>query len=125
MNTKKHLIIKNHKATRKITKGEICGTNFLKNILPKESTNTKKVKNATNLISQSEPPAPKYIMVEKIRTDISVLSGVIGDIVTPEKHIPRKKGNMKQLVTYPTRKDPTPNQDINTLGTLKDQSLSP
>ena len=35
-----------------------------KNITPKESIETQKVTNAPNLISQSEPPAPKFIMVD-------------------------------------------------------------
>ena len=39
---------------------------FLENTLPKESINTQKVTNGPHLISQSEPPAPKEIMVEKI-----------------------------------------------------------
>ena len=35
-----------------------------KNTLPKEYNKTQKVTNEPNLISQSEPPAPKEIMVE-------------------------------------------------------------
>ena len=35
------------------------------NTLPKEYIKTQKVTNAPNLISQSEPPSPKEIMVEK------------------------------------------------------------
>ena len=35
-----------------------------KYIIPKESINTQKVNNAPNLIGQSEPPAPKVIMVD-------------------------------------------------------------
>ena len=55
-----------------------------KNIISKESINTKKVTNAPNLISQSEPPAPKEIMVDKkIRTGISVLSGGTGASANP------------------------------------------
>ena len=43
----------------------------------------------------------------------------------PEIRIPRKKSNMKLLATLPPRKYPIPNQDINTLGIKKDQSLPP
>ena len=46
-------------------------------------------------------------------------------ISMPEKHIPRKKGKIKSLATSTTRKDRTPNQDKNTLGIKKDQSLPP
>ena len=43
--------------------------------IPKESINTQKVTNAPNFICQSEPPAPKEIMVDnKIRTGVSLLS---------------------------------------------------
>ena len=38
---------------------------YEENIIPKKSIKTKKVNNATNLISQSEPPAPKEIMVKE------------------------------------------------------------
>ena len=39
--------------------------------------------NAPNLISQSETLAPKLIMVDKkIRTDVSILYGGMGSIVT-------------------------------------------
>ena len=34
--------------------------------LPKESTDTKKVTNEPHLIRQSEPPAPKGIMMDKL-----------------------------------------------------------
>ena len=47
----------------------ICG----KITLPKEYTKTQKITNGPNLISQSEAPSPKEIMV---RTDLSVLSRV-------------------------------------------------
>ena len=96
-----------------------------KNTLPKESIKTKKVTNAPNFIRQSEPPSSKEMMVDKIRTDLSVLSGVTGPSVTPERIIPRKKRNMKSLATSSPRKDPIPNQDINTLGARKYQSLPP
>ena len=46
-------------------------------------------------------------------------------ISMPEKHIPRKKGKIKSLATSTTRKNSTPNQDKNTLGIKKDQSLPP
>ena len=58
-------------------------------------------------------------MVDKIRTDLSVLYGVTGASVTPGKRIPRKKRNMKSLETSPPRKDPIPNKYINTLETEK------
>ena len=96
-----------------------------RNTLPKESTKTEKLTNTPNFIIQSEPPAPKEMMMEEIRTDLSVLSGVIGASVTQEKSIPRKKSNMKPLTTSLPRKDPIPNQDINMLGIKKYQSLPP
>ena len=57
---------------------------FLKNIIPKKYFQSQKVTNAPNLIIQSEPLAPKEIMVNpKMRTDVSVLSGNTGAGVTP------------------------------------------
>ena len=67
-----------------------------KKMVPKESIKTQKVTNAPKLIGQSEPPAPKEIMVDKtIRNDVSILSGGIGASVTPERCIPGKKNSMK------------------------------
>ena len=72
------------------------------------------------MISQSEPLAPKEIMVDrKIRTDVYILSIETGGSVTPEKRIPRKKKNMKSLAMSPPRKDPI------ILGIKKHQSLPP
>ena len=59
----------------------------------------------------------------KIRTNVYVLSVGTGDSVTPEKRTPRKKKSMKPIAMFPQRKDPIKNQDINMLGTKKDQSL--
>ena len=36
-----------------------------KSIIPKEVINTQKVTNAPNLINQSDPPAPKVIMMDE------------------------------------------------------------
>ena len=86
--------------------------------LPKESIKTLKVTNVPNFITQSEAPAPEVIVVDKIRTDISVnyvLTGEKRASVTPGKRIPRKKGNIKPLVMSPPRKDPIPNKDKKTL----------
>ena len=65
------------------------------------------------MISQSEPPVPKEIMVNpNIQTDVSVFSTVTtGASVTPEKRIPIDKRNIKSLATSPPGKDPIPNQD--------------
>ena len=52
---------------------------------------TKKATNAPHLISQSDPPGPKGMMVPKMITDISVLSGATRAITTIEKRIPIKK----------------------------------
>ena len=72
---KKHLRIQHNQVIRKISIREISGTNFWKNITPKESIKTQKATNAPNLISQSELPAPKEQMVDnKIRSDIYLLS---------------------------------------------------
>ena len=43
--------------------------------------------------------------------------------VTPEKRIPGKKRNIRSLATSPPRKDTIPNQDKNTSGIEKYQSL--
>ena len=64
-------------------------------------------------------------MVPKMLTDLSVLSRVTGSSITPEKRIPRKKSNIKSLSTSPSIKDPIPNQDKNSLGIKKFQSLPP
>ena len=70
--------------------------------------------NAPNLICQSEPPAPKVIMVDnKIRTDVSIFSVGTRSSVTPEKRIPIKKNNMKPPSMFPPRKYLIPNQDNN------------
>ena len=52
----------------------ICG----KITLPKEYIKTQKVINGPNLITPSEEPVPKVIVVDKLRTDISVNSGLTG-----------------------------------------------
>ena len=97
---------------------------FCKITLLKEYIKIKKVTNGPNLITKSEAPAPEVIVVNKLRTDIYVNSGLMGETkasVTPEKRIPRKKRNIKSLATSPPRKDPSTNQDKNTLGIQKDQ----
>ena len=95
--------------------------------LPKKSIKTQKLTNGTKLITQSEAPASEVILVEKFRTDISVNSWLIGEtreIVTQEKHIPKKeKKYIKPLAMYPPRKDPIPNQDKKNLGLPKCQHL--
>ena len=80
--------------------------------LTKESTKTQKVPNGPNLVTKSESLAPEVIVTDKLRTDISVDSGLTGETragVTPEKCSPGKKGNIKSLSTSPTRKDPIVN----------------
>ena len=67
-------------------------------------------------------------MVDKLRTDLSVNSVLTGETrvsISPEKRITRKKRNIKSLATLPPRKDPIPNQDINTLGLKNYQYLPP
>ena len=54
-------------------------------------------------------------MDEQLRNDVSVLYGVTGDSVTPEKCITRKKIIMKSPAMSHLIKDPIPNQDINIL----------
>ena len=54
------------------------------------------------------------MMVHRMQNDISVLSGSTGASIMPEKRIPGKKRKIKSLETLPPRKDPIPNQDINT-----------
>ena len=52
--------------------------------------------------------------MEKLRTDLSVNSGLTGETrasVTPENLIPRKKINIESLATSPPRKDTITNQD--------------
>ena len=61
-------------------------------------------------------------MVGKLRTDLSVNSGLIGETrasVTPEKRIPKKEQNIKSLAMFPPRKDPITTQDKYTLGIQK------
>ena len=77
---------------------------------------TEKATNAPHLISQSEPPEPKEIMVPKMRTYLSVLSRATGASITPEKRIPRKKVKIKSLTISPPIKDIITNQDKNNLG---------
>ena len=45
------------------------------NALTKESIKTQKLTNTPHLISQSEPPASKEIMVDKHRTDLHIFPG--------------------------------------------------
>ena len=55
--------------------------------LPKKSIKTKKVPNGRNLITKSEAPVTEVIVVNKIRTDLSINSGLTGETrasVTPE-----------------------------------------
>ena len=97
-----------------------------KYIIPTSYIDTKKVINAPNFISQSEPSAPKVIIVDnKMRTGASILSEGTGASVTPEKLIPKKKSNMKSPAMSPPRKDPIPTQDINRLISKKDKILPP
>ena len=64
-------MVQNHQVIRKRRKRRNLWHQFLE---PKESIKTQNVSNAPILISQSEPPEPKEIMVDKkIRTDIFVL----------------------------------------------------
>ena len=60
-----------------------------------------------------------------MRTSLSLFSGATGASIMQEKLIPRKKRKIKSLSTSPAIKDPIPNQDKNTLGIKKDQSLPP
>ena len=63
---KKHLIIQNHQVIRKKIKVESFGTNLWINILPKDYINTQKVTNGPIFIIQSDPLAPKEIMVDEL-----------------------------------------------------------
>ena len=96
--------------------------------LLKESINTQKSTYGQNLITQSEAPAPEVIVVVKLLTGLSIMSGLTGETrasVTPEKGIPRKKMKIKSPATSPPGKDSIPNQDKNTLGIQKNQCLPP
>ena len=46
--------------------------------LPKESIKTQKLTNVTNFITQLKAPAPEVIVVDKLRTALSVNSGLTG-----------------------------------------------
>ena len=84
--------------------------------LPKEFIKTQKVTNEPNLITQSEALSSKLIVVDKIRTNISVNSGLTGETrasVTPGKKNLRKKRNKKSLAISPPRNYPIQNQDKN------------
>ena len=86
---------------------------------------TQKATNAPHFIIKLETPAPKEIMVTKMRIDLSVLSVATGASTTPEKLIQIKKREIKSLEILPPRKYTIPNQDKNTLGSEKDQSIPP
>ena len=55
----------------------ICG----KIILPKYSIKKQSLTNGPSLITQSEAPATEVIVVEKLRTDISVNYGLAGETI--------------------------------------------
>ena len=86
---------------------------------------TQKATNAPHFIIKLETPAPKEIMVPKMRIDLSLLFVATGASITPEKLIQIKKREIKSLETLPPRKYTIPNQDKNTLGSEKDQSIPP
>ena len=88
-------------------------------LFDKEYIKTKNVTNAPNSITQSEALTPEVIVVEKLQTDISVLSRATGETrlvlteetresVTPEKRIPERK--KRYLDMSPPRTDPIPHQ---------------
>ena len=80
--------------------------------------------NISTLISQLELPAPQEILlVSKIPTDVSLLSGT-GDSVTTERRIPRKS-NTKPPSMSPPRKDPITNQDSTKIITQQYPILTP
>ena len=60
-----------------------------------------------------------------MQTDIYVFFIATGASITPEKLIPINKSRIKSIATSPPRKDPIPNQNKNTLGIKKYQSLPP
>ena len=66
-----HLRIHNHPVIRSKRKWKSCDTNLWKNTLPKEDIKTQRVTNSPHFNSQSEPPAPKEIMVNpRMQTDV-------------------------------------------------------
>ena len=95
------------------------------NLFMRNNALTQKTTNAPHFISQSDPPASKEILVPKMRTDISILSGATGASITPGKLITGKKRKLKSLATSPPRKDSVTNQDKNSLWIKKYQSLPP
>ena len=61
--------------------------------LSKESIRTQKATDGPNLKTKSEAPEPEVTVVDKLRSGLSVDSGLTGEtrsIVTPEKRIPGK-----------------------------------
>ena len=73
---------------KKKPKEKVVAPTFGKITLPKESINTQKVTNGPDLITQSEITATEIIVVNKLRTDLSVNSGLTGETragVTPAK----------------------------------------
>ena len=99
----------------------VTKSHYLKN-LPRQ----KKLTNGPNLINQSEAPATEVILVDKLRTDLSVNLKITDRSVprvTTEKRIPRNKRKKKSPAMSPPRKDTIPNYDKNTLGLQKDQFL--
>ena len=60
-----------------------------------------------------------------MRTDVSTFYLGTGTSVTPVKHIPIRKSNMKSPTMSHPKKDPIPNQDINRLITEQDPIIPP
>ena len=75
------------------------------------------------MITKLEAPSPEVIVADKLQTDISINYGLTGETiasVTPKNTFQKIK---KSLAMYPSRKDPIPNQEQNSLGTQKYQWL--
>ena len=72
--------------------------NFNKlNLFIHSNSLTQKATNAPHFISQYDPPAPKEIMVPKMWTDLSVLSGSIGASIKPENAFQERKEKLNHF----------------------------
>ena len=75
--------------------------------LSKESIRTQKATDGPNLKTKSEAPEPEVTVVDKLRSGLSVDSGLTGEtrsIVTPEKRIPGKDIKYKITKYVSTKK---------------------
>ena len=97
-----HQVIMEREKKEKVV-ATICG----KSKLPKESIKKKNVTNKQKFITQSEALAIEVIVVNKLRTDISVHSVLTVETrasITPDERIPKKEKKYKINIYVATKK---------------------